>query len=62
LGVAAARPNNGFYCHASRHLNQADGTMILTRSETAIQLTYTLEEYKEFNYATVNFKNELTGI
>jgi hypothetical protein len=35
--------------------------MILTRSETSIQLTYTLEEYKEFNYAIVNFRNELAG-
>jgi hypothetical protein len=35
--------------------------MILTRTETCIQLTYTLEEYKEFNHAIVAFSNEIAG-
>jgi hypothetical protein len=35
--------------------------MILTRTETCIQLTYTLEEYKEFNHAIVAFRNEIAG-
>jgi hypothetical protein len=35
--------------------------MILTRTETCIQLTYTLEEYKEFNHAIVAFRNEISG-
>lgn len=34
--------------------------MNLTRSETSVQLTYTLEEYKEFNHAIVAFRNEIT--
>jgi hypothetical protein len=35
--------------------------MILTRSETSVQLTYTLGEYREFNHAIVAFRNEITG-
>jgi hypothetical protein len=35
-------------------------TMILSRSETGVQLTYTLEEYKKFNHAIVTFRNEIT--
>ena len=35
--------------------------MILARSETAIQLTYTLEEYKEFNHAVVAFRSEINS-
>jgi len=35
--------------------------MMLTRTETCIQLTYTLEEYKEFNHAIVAFSNEIAG-
>lgn len=35
--------------------------MILTRSETSIQLTYSLEEFKEFNHTLVKFRNEITG-
>jgi hypothetical protein len=34
--------------------------MILSRSETSVQLTYTLEEYKEFNHAIVSFRSEIT--
>src|SRR5437660_2459452 len=42
-------------CQPDKH-----GTMILTRSDTSVQLTYTLEEYKEFNHAIVAFRNEIT--
>jgi hypothetical protein len=34
--------------------------MILTRSETSVQLIYTLDEYREFNRAIVAFRNEIT--
>jgi hypothetical protein len=33
--------------------------MILTRSETSIQLTYTPKEYDEFNHALVSFRREI---
>jgi len=34
--------------------------VILTRTETCVQLTYTLDEYKEFNHVIVAFRNEIT--
>ena len=33
--------------------------MILTRTETSIQLTYTPEEYSEFNHTTIAFRREI---
>jgi hypothetical protein len=35
--------------------------LILTRGEASIQLTYTPDEYEEFNRAAVAFRNEITG-
>ena len=35
--------------------------MILTRGETSIQLTFTLDEYRQFNTAIVEFRNEVIG-
>jgi hypothetical protein len=35
--------------------------MILTRSKTSIQLTYTAEEYNEFNDAALGLRNEIVG-
>jgi hypothetical protein len=44
-----------------RSSTKESSTMILTRSETSVQLTYTLEEYREFNHAIVTFRNEITS-
>jgi hypothetical protein len=33
--------------------------VILTRTETCVHLTYTLDEYKEFNHAIAAFGNEI---
>jgi hypothetical protein len=38
-----------------------DYTMILTRSEASVQLTYAQEEYKEFNDAVLGLRNEIAG-
>jgi hypothetical protein len=38
---------------------QENSTMILTRSDTSIQLTYTPKEYDEFNHALVAFRKEI---
>jgi hypothetical protein len=35
--------------------------MILSLSETSVQLSYTLDEYREFNQAIVAFRNEITS-
>jgi hypothetical protein len=35
--------------------------MIITRSETSIQLTYSPKEYDEFNHAIVAFRREING-
>jgi hypothetical protein len=35
--------------------------MIIKRSETSTQLTYTPEEYNEFNLATVAFRREINN-
>jgi hypothetical protein len=42
-------------------LDQGDSNVILTRTETCVQLTYTLDEYKEFNRAIVAFRTEING-
>src|SRR5262245_57786948 len=44
------------YYHASPNLDKGNITMMLTRSETSIQLTYTPKEYEEFNHALVAFR------
>ena len=41
-------------------LGNIGNIVILTRTETCVQLTYTLDEYKEFNHAIVAFRNEIT--
>jgi hypothetical protein len=45
---------------ASTNLDRGNRTMILIRSETSIQLTYTPKEYDEFNHALVAFRRELS--
>jgi hypothetical protein len=45
---------------ASTNLDRGNSTMILTRNETSIQLTYTPKKYAEFNHALVAFRRELS--
>jgi hypothetical protein len=47
------------YYHASPNLDKGNSTMMLTRSETSIQLIYTPKEYEEFNHALVAFRREI---